>query len=188
MRTVWGLQMPLRRKIAILSVFTFGSFALIVGLVRFHSLISLNAFTNTAHGVGEMMIVAALEFNFAILAVNLPAMKCLYLKMMGRDTMGGSSGPSYTPDGKKGYGLSSLGRKAQKQKLNDLGTITRLEQGIAGTESEEELWKKGLAGKKGGENAIMVTKDVTQESSDSVEEYRVAENARKYQAWGADPR
>lgn len=168
-----------------LSVFTFGISALVVGLVRFHALMSLNEFTNTSYGVGEMMIVAALEFNFAILAVNLPAMKCLYLRLTGRDTMGGSSGPSNTPDGV--YGLSSLGRKAQRQKLNDLGTITRLEQGVAGSESEEELWKQGRSGKKGGDAGIMVTRDVTQESSDSVEGCKSVEHARKYQAWGESP-
>ncbi|KAL1596517.1 hypothetical protein SLS60_009164 [Paraconiothyrium brasiliense] len=186
-RVVWALQMPLRRKIAILSVFTFGTSALIVGLVRFHSLLSLNDFTNTAYGVGEMLIVAALEFNLAVVALNLPAMKCLYLQMMGRDTMGGSSGPSNTPDGNKGvYGLSSLGRKAQKQKLDDMGTITRLEQNALCTESEEELWKKGLNAKKRGDAGGMVTKDVTQETSESVAEYRLAENARKYQVSGPE--
>ncbi|KAF2645134.1 hypothetical protein P280DRAFT_390538 [Massarina eburnea CBS 473.64] len=184
MRTVWTLQMPIRRKIAILSVFSFGISALLVGLVRFHSLISLNSNTNTSHGVGEMMIVAALEFNLATLAVNLPAMKCLWLKIQNKSSFESSTGPTAGTPLQQGYGLSTIGKKKQKSKMNDLGTITRLEQGVQGSESEEELWKKGLVGigKNGG---IVVSKDVIQEEHILNSQDRECERKTKYEPWGS---
>ncbi|KAF2736157.1 hypothetical protein EJ04DRAFT_401020, partial [Polyplosphaeria fusca] len=75
--TIWRLQMPLRRKLAVLSVFSFGISGILVGLVRFHALVTLNELTNTAYNVGEMIVVACLEFSLAMISLNLPAMKCL---------------------------------------------------------------------------------------------------------------
>ncbi|KAK3214909.1 hypothetical protein GRF29_19g1663200 [Pseudopithomyces chartarum] len=78
--TLWRLQMPLRTKIGVISVFAFGGISVILSMIRFHSLLKLISLNpqETAKGVGEVMIVAALELNVAVIAVNLPAIRSIY--------------------------------------------------------------------------------------------------------------
>ncbi|KAJ4286970.1 hypothetical protein N0V90_012850 [Kalmusia sp. IMI 367209] len=165
--SVWKLRMPLRKKIAILSVFTFGIFTLIVSFVRFYVLVSLNSAVNTSDGVGQMLIVAALEFNFALLALNLPATKCLCLKMTGGcETLARSASRSRKAlHGRKrgACGLRCLRRKSQKKELNELD------------------------GKNISATGITVTRHVVQESSESTQEDAMAENAQRYRAWEYAP-
>ncbi|KAF1972592.1 hypothetical protein BU23DRAFT_568809 [Bimuria novae-zelandiae CBS 107.79] len=71
-----------RTKIGVISVFAFGSVSVILDMIRFHSLmklISINPLT-IAQGVGEIMIVAALELITAAIAVKLPAIRCIYVQ------------------------------------------------------------------------------------------------------------
>jgi hypothetical protein len=92
--------MPLRKKIAVISVFAFGGASVIMGAIRFHTLLALLSYFTTSHGFGETIIVTALELNLAIIAVNLPSRRSLWVK-------------------------KSNDRKAQTEYTNQSGTATR---------------------------------------------------------------
>ena len=102
------LQMPTRKKIAVISVFAFGGASVIMGAIRFHTLLALLSLFNTSHGFGETIIVIALELNLATIAVNLPAVRTIWVrKSNDRKTQTG-----YTGD----YGTT------KRQTTNGLGT------------------------------------------------------------------
>jgi hypothetical protein len=95
-----------------------------------------------------MVIVAALEIQLAVVAVNLPSLKALWIKLLGDESVG--SGRSYQK--KKAYRLRSVGggtdeistvggssKRLGKSKM-PLGSITRMEHGVGG--SEEELFNQ----------------------------------------------
>lgn len=63
-----------------MSVFLFGGLATILGILRFHSVARLLRVTSTSDGVGEIIIVVALELNLGTLAANLPAVRSIYVK------------------------------------------------------------------------------------------------------------
>lgn len=92
-----SLQMPFRRKMAVLSVIGFGASAVIVALCRFAVLKELGSTDDISYVLGNMVIVAALEIQSAVVAVNLPAMKALFKRVI--DFSGYSSGSA-------GYKLS----------------------------------------------------------------------------------
>ncbi|CZR70302.1 uncharacterized protein PAC_20206 [Phialocephala subalpina] len=102
--TIWGLQMSTRRKIAVISVVGFGASAVIIAACRLIILYQLYINPDISYVLGRMIIVAGLEIEFAIVAVNLPSMKALYTKMVG-----GSSGGSGEVSG--AYKLSSFERR-----------------------------------------------------------------------------
>lgn len=99
-----------------------------------------------SHTLGKMVIVAALEIQLAVVAVNLPSLKALWIKVLGDQSIG-----SVRPyDKKRNYKLRSIGgivgdistvggssRRLGKSKV-PLGSITRMEHGVAG--SQEELF------------------------------------------------
>jgi len=181
--TVMNLQMSLRRKAAVLGVMVFGSSSVIIACFRLMPLLELNDSPDTSWVLGKMVIVAALEIQFAIIAVNLPSLKALWTKFGGGSSSG--SGPGGGSSTQKGYKLSSLGqivtigseakgpRGTRWGKKARRGSITRLEQGVTATESEEELCRKGGAtsqtghlAQEGDIGAITVTKDYDVKSSD----------------------
>lgn len=92
-----SLQMPFRRKMAVLSVIGFGASAVIVALCRFVVLKGLGSTEDISYVLGNMVIVAALEIQSAVVAANLPAMKALFSRVI--DLSGYSSGSA-------GYKLS----------------------------------------------------------------------------------
>lgn len=92
-----SLQMPFRRKMAVLSVIGFGASAVIVALCRFVVLKELGSTDYISYILGNMVVVAALEIQSAVVAVNLPAMKALFSRVI--DLSGYSNGSA-------GYKLS----------------------------------------------------------------------------------
>ena len=72
--------MPTKRKLAVLSVFLFGGASVIMSIIRFHSVVFVQSLNNTSKNIGEVMIVVALELNFAAVAVNLPAIRAIWVK------------------------------------------------------------------------------------------------------------
>ncbi|KAF2645996.1 hypothetical protein P280DRAFT_465739 [Massarina eburnea CBS 473.64] len=146
--TVLSLQMTLRRKLAVISVLSFGASAVIVAAFRLLPLLELGSNPDVSYVLGKMVIVAALEIQFAVIAVNLPPLKALWMKWTG-----GSSNGSNMQSGAKAYKLGSINKgregdsKASKGR-SKRGSVTRMEHGDPGTESEEELFKQaGLRGK-----------------------------------------
>jgi hypothetical protein len=171
--TVWNLQMSTRRKIAVLSVVAFGSSAVIIACFRLIPLFQLNSSTDVSWVLGIMIIVAALEIQFAVIAVNLPSLKALWMRYTG----GSSSGSGQGHSNSGGYKLSSMGRNGAStstrgrwgknvKSKGSRGSITRLE-GLSNTESEEELCRQGstsvqlpIQGKKDDFGPITVTTNV----------------------------
>ena len=128
-------------------------------MIRFHSLlklVSLNPLT-TVKGVGEVMIVAAMELNVAAIAVNLPAIRSIYVKY-ARKYAAGKSGTASTGgiSRPQTYSVSTVSKSPQKSNFELQNPPQRPpskqpprrpappEQGP--TESEEELWSGRTVG------------------------------------------
>lgn len=132
--TIWALQMTLRRKVTILSVLAFGLVSVTVAIIRLPVLISVtSATTDASVDVGKMIIVAAFEVQCAVVAVNLPSLKSLWTQVRGWYTSEASGDSSC----QRPYKLSAM--KIDSRKRASTGSITRLERGDSGHESEEEL-------------------------------------------------
>jgi hypothetical protein len=100
--------MPLRKKLAVISVFAFGGASVIMGAIRFHTLLALLSYFNTSHGFGETIVVIALELNLAIIAVNLPSMRFLWVKKSNdRKTQTGYTNQSNTATRKTANGVGT---------------------------------------------------------------------------------
>jgi hypothetical protein len=149
--------MSLRRKIAVISVLAFGAAAVLISALRIIILYELHDTNDMSYVLGKMVIVAALEIEFAVVAVNLPSIKALWNKITGGSTNGsgrGISGGYETGTGRgKGYKLSSFERSGNGEGRTRVGgaksrgsvTISRLDKG---SESEEELFRQaGMGGR-----------------------------------------
>lgn len=174
--TVLSLQMSLRRKIAVLSVISFGASAVLVACFRLIPLFELNSSPDFSYVLGKMVIYAALEIQLAIVAINLPPMKALWMKLTGGSSSGSEGGASKD----RGYKLSSLKgsqdletiggstRYTKRKNKMSRGSLTNLEHGGRATESEEELFKQtGIPIRydhtcNQPESGIVVTTEVTQ--------------------------
>lgn len=154
--------MSVRRKIAVLSVISFGASAVLVACFRLIPLFELNSSPDVSYVLGKMVIVAAVEIQLAIVAVNLPSLKALWIKITGGSSA--ASGPYYSRE--RGYKLSTI--KSSKGPSNRIsrGSITRMEHNVPNTESEEELFKQaGMRRASTHPDAcITVTKEVTVEN------------------------
>ncbi|KAF2025770.1 hypothetical protein EK21DRAFT_103697 [Setomelanomma holmii] len=128
--TLATIQMPRRRKIAVISVFAFGGAAVIMGIIRFHSLLALKSIMNTSRGIGEIVIVAALELNLATTGVNLPAIRSIWIKKSKDRKIGAISTGQY--GNKKGYTSDSGGSGRPKQ-MYELSLVSN--------PSRCEVWK-----------------------------------------------
>jgi hypothetical protein len=141
--------MSVRRKIAVLSVIGFGACAVLIACFRLIPLIELNDSPDFSYILGEMVIVAALEIQFAIIAINLPSLKALWLRI----TSGSSGGSEPESSNQKGYKLSSIKRAGNsggaiygdwsgRHRSDEPRSITRSKPGNLSTESEEELFRQ----------------------------------------------
>jgi hypothetical protein len=170
--------MSTRRKIAVLSVIAFGSSSVIIACFRLIPLVELNDSPDTSWVLGKMVIVAALEIQFAVIAVNLPSLKALWM----RYTHGSSGGSGPNGSGQKAYELSSMERHGGShnkwgsgaKSKGSRGSITMLERGMTSTESEEELFRQAGTGSnlptQGGDDGIRgikITRDVQVSTSES---------------------
>jgi hypothetical protein len=72
--------MPRGHEITVISVFLFGGTAVLMGIILSHSFIAINSIFNTSRGLGQTMIIAALELNLAAIASNLPAIRLIWGK------------------------------------------------------------------------------------------------------------
>lgn len=134
--TVLSLQMSTRRKLAVLGVICFGSLAVITGLCRFAVQKQLISEPDTSYIMGRMVIVAGIEIEVAVVAVNLPALRSLFTSLKGS---------SHEPSGYQyghGHRLSSLGSQSQARRGRRIGPRQH-ELGATLTGSEEELMRQG---------------------------------------------
>ncbi|KAL6150343.1 hypothetical protein ACJQWK_00607 [Exserohilum turcicum] len=150
--TLWSLQMSFRHKATVISLVAFGSSSVIIACCRLSPLLELGTSKDSSWVLGKMVIVAALEIQFAIISVNLPSLKSLWVRITGKNPTGSGRAEGYS--GQKGSKGSSFNRmrtfgsgdgpyRAMNGKKGRRGSITQLEQGITATESEEELCRQG---------------------------------------------
>ncbi|KAF2112706.1 hypothetical protein BDV96DRAFT_580269 [Lophiotrema nucula] len=168
--TVLGLQMPTRRKVAVLAVISFGASAVLVASMRLIPLVELNASPDTSFVLGKMVIVAAIEIQLAIIAVNLPSLKAIWNKITGGSSVGEykkyNGSRSYKLSDMKGRSSDARGGIGVRSKVKR-GSVTRMEQGMTRTDSEEELFRKiGGHSQEEGTRDIVVTTEVAMTSED----------------------
>ncbi|KAF1911462.1 hypothetical protein BDU57DRAFT_461805 [Ampelomyces quisqualis] len=145
--TLARLQMPRRKKWAVLSVFLFGGGAVIMGILRFHPVVKLLAISSTSSGVGEIIIIVALELNLAALAVNLPAIRSIYVKrandrknLNSRLTNGGAKYGSGSKPGGESQTVSNVGgRPRDAHEMRQLQENPLRDSPLS--DSQEELWR-----------------------------------------------
>jgi hypothetical protein len=145
--TLARLQMPRRKKWAVLSVFLFGAGAVIMGLVRFHPIVRLLAVSSTSSGVGEIIIIVALELNLAALAVNLPAIRSIYVKrandrknLNSRLTNGGAAYGNGSKGGRKPQTVSNVGgRPRDTHEMRQMEANPLRDSPLS--DSREKLWR-----------------------------------------------
>ncbi|KAK7980867.1 FAD-binding- type 2 [Apiospora arundinis] len=148
--TVMGLQMSPRRKFGVVSIMGFGASAVIVAACRFIVLHELGHDPDISFILGKMVIVAGIEVQCAVVAVNLPSMKALWSKVVGGTGYAKDSENSGAPSGGS-YELSSPSNSKRKGgrghwagPIADV-SITNQIATQRGTDSEEELCRKGTA-------------------------------------------
>ncbi|KAK8129974.1 hypothetical protein PG999_002354 [Apiospora kogelbergensis] len=110
--TVMGLQMSPRRKFGVISVMGFGASAVVVAACRFIVLYELGYNPDISFVLGKMVIVAGIEVQCAVIAVNLPSMKPLWTKVVGGSGYAKSSDNS----GENGDGSHELSAPSSKRK------------------------------------------------------------------------
>lgn len=137
--TLWNLQMPFRRKIAVISVFAFGGAAVIMGLIRFHSLRGMQSLFDTSRSIGEIIIVAALELNLAVIAVNLPAIRSIWIKRSSNQSTSRSLPRIQTNSRKSNTASKNSNRTLEPLELENFSKITM--NSPVSTESQVGLWE-----------------------------------------------
>lgn len=164
--TIWTLNIAHRRKVAVICVLSFGISAVIVAACRFEILSELARDPDISFVLGKMIIVAGIEIQLAIIAVNLPSLGPLYKKLTGGSTAKGSAPFLNHGLQSRPYELSSLGQRRDRSKRSKAGPLEDINVTHAvtvnGTRngSEEELWKHN-----GQDNQIVVTRNVYMDTS-----------------------
>ncbi|POS73775.1 hypothetical protein DHEL01_v207828 [Diaporthe helianthi] len=171
-RTIWNLNMTRRKKIAVLGVLCFGASSVIVAACRFIVLAELGSTDDPSYVLGNMVVVAAIEIQLAVVAVNLPALKALFAGMTGGSSNDQSGGQI---SGSNGYKLSSMDARASKKMRSALASSRNCPAGPIvdvsitrhmASESEEELWQRQNPGKVHVTRTIEVTRS-SQDDADS---------------------
>lgn len=75
--------MSRRRKLAVLGIICFGSLSVVTALCRFILQKQLVSEQDTSYIMGRMVIVAGIEIQIAVVAVNLPALRSLFTTVAG---------------------------------------------------------------------------------------------------------
>ncbi|KAL2802686.1 hypothetical protein BJX63DRAFT_414189 [Aspergillus granulosus] len=79
-RPIWKLQMPLKRRLWILGLFTIGFIACIAALVRFSTLVYAKDETNFTHSAATSLIWMEVEFNLALISGSLSSLPKLFTR------------------------------------------------------------------------------------------------------------
>ncbi|KAJ5519802.1 hypothetical protein N7463_000255 [Penicillium fimorum] len=128
--TVLSLQMSTRRKVAVLGIICFGFLSVVTALCRFVVQKQLITDPDTSYIMGRMIIVAAIEIQIAVIAVNLPALWSLFTKLIG------SSHDLTSYEDRGVHNLSSLKGRSKKSLKSHDGFGATL------TSSEENLMRQ----------------------------------------------
>ncbi|KXJ88975.1 hypothetical protein Micbo1qcDRAFT_213221 [Microdochium bolleyi] len=132
------LNMSLRRRIGVLAVVGSGLSSLIISCIRIPLVISLTSSPDTSYELGKMIIVVALEIQFAVVATNMPSFTALAAsrrEQRKRASLVRDGGIELFDNNNNNNNKSSEKRAREA----GMGTVTRLERGIPSGESKEEL-------------------------------------------------
>lgn len=110
-KSIWGLQIPNRQKIALLGILTIGWFVCLVSILRLHALVVLSHHPeDRSYYSAAAAYWSSIEINLGIVCTCLPALKPLIVRMIpGFSTRGSSRGYEMGLSGRadQGYGLGS---------------------------------------------------------------------------------
>jgi hypothetical protein len=135
--------MPRRRKIAVISVFVFGAGSVIMGILRFHSVLKLISINDTSDGVGETIIVVALELNLAAIAVNLPAIRSIFVKRSNARREATLTNGGYGISKSKMETVQSTNRldTSRPTRVHEMSQLSGPLRDSPLSDSREELWR-----------------------------------------------
>ncbi|KAL5378514.1 hypothetical protein DPSP01_009095 [Paraphaeosphaeria sporulosa] len=135
---IWGLRMPAKRRLAVLAIFSSGFSAILTsafwvfawGKMRDHQ---------TSPALAINTIISSVELFFAVMAVNMPAFKPLWTRMVGDVTTPPAA--SYKMDGWSREKSTPRSRPAPVESsiISSMGKSSRDSRGVLGSESEEDL-------------------------------------------------
>ncbi|KAF2137048.1 uncharacterized protein K452DRAFT_216923, partial [Aplosporella prunicola CBS 121167] len=77
---LWNLHASRKRRIALMSMFTFGGGAVLVSGLRFLVLFEFSADPDFAYVLGKIVIVTMIEFCTALFTLNMPSFKAVWSK------------------------------------------------------------------------------------------------------------
>lgn len=163
-RTVWNLQMTVRRKIALMVVVGFGAASCLVSMLRLIVLHQFYVNPDFPFILGKMIIISCFEIQVAVIAANMPSMKTLWMARFKEGCLAyGSSGH---PSG-GAYKLSSMEpppgksgghRHKSNQPMGVRGSVSGLD--LSGRDTEPGPNNESLEELFGKDSRIMVTTDI----------------------------
>ncbi|KAL7275791.1 hypothetical protein RUND412_001244 [Rhizina undulata] len=121
MPMLWGVQIHVKQKIALMGLFSLGTFVCVISIIRLQSIITTFVFTNPDPTYGIGFIWSLIEGALAIICASVPALKPFFMrhfpKLLGssyfssgrygnsnqKNIYYGQGGPS------EGYALGSVG-------------------------------------------------------------------------------
>jgi hypothetical protein len=139
--TLARLQMPRRKKLGVISVFLFGAGSVIMSILRFHSVLKLLDISNTSRGVGEIIIVVALELNLAAIAVNLPAIRSIWVKKAKDRASASLSNDQYSSKSRKGPSTNTTLGSARPRATHEMTPLSSPVRDSPLSDSQEKLWR-----------------------------------------------
>ncbi|PYH43110.1 uncharacterized protein BP01DRAFT_393681 [Aspergillus saccharolyticus JOP 1030-1] len=141
--TVLRLQMSNRRKMAVLGIMGFGGLSVVTALCPFDVQRQVIANADTTYVLGRMIIVAAIEIEIAVVAVNLPALRSLFTDLVGSSTEDSTNG-SHRLSGYIEQG-SHAGLQKHEARLSRTNLPAHKLLGANLTGSEEELLRQAAS-------------------------------------------
>lgn len=105
--------MSRRRKLAVLGIICFGSLSVVTALCRFIVQKQLISDPDTPYIMGRMVIVAGIEIQIAVVAVDLPALRSLFTTLVG------------SSHDASGYGYDRYNKRQGAHRLGSLPSHSR---------------------------------------------------------------
>jgi hypothetical protein len=137
--------MPRRKKIGVLAVFSFGTGSVIMSIIRHHALLRIINIKTVSRGLGEVVIIIALEVNLAVIAVNLPAIRSIWVKREQdhkEEALSGKySGTTTRSQNARSQTINTslgAGRPRERHEMIQLSNTAR---DSPLSDSQEELWR-----------------------------------------------
>lgn len=134
------LKMSLRRRVGVLVIVGSGLSSLVISCIRIPFILSLTTSPDTSYELGKMIILVALEIQFAIVALSMPSLTVLASSWRQRR----NKKASLVRNGE--IELSDSNGKSSKKSdpRAAMGTITRLERDLPRGDSKEELCRTSM--------------------------------------------